>query len=211
MHIVSGVDITAIDLHAPYTFATSAHDGSNMVHIGPGARHVRFISGSLENAYSYITPNSKALRIDAGAKDIFFDRVRVGDADFNQNVALSSSASRVRLDLIHGTIGGTQDLWSRDTRTAGVIPTLSNASYNPSVRGGDVFQVATSHNIGDFIEGYPGQIITLLIPPGSQVVSGYGLQLTGNASFSPTHHSTMQFVFDGTTWRELSRSESGAS
>lgn len=212
-HVASGCNITVIDMHAPNTFTTSNHNGTKLVHLGEGARHVRFIGGSLENNYTSVTTSSRALVIDDGAKDIIFDDVRVGDADFDQNLSIDAGAKRVELNLVHGTVGGTQDLWSKDRRTYGMDdpPTLSTATYQPSVLGSNVWNVASSHNIGNLLGGYAGQIVTLLIPPGSQIVSGYGFQLAGNSSFSPTHYSTMQFVFDGSVWRELSRCESGTT
>lgn len=211
IEILAGTHITFLNTQVPYARLGDTYPNGKLVWIGAAAKHVRFIGGSLPNYYSAaVRPGARALFVESGATDIYFDDVCVGDdfGEFTANVEVQSGATRVRLNLLQGSA---TNPWRQVVKAKGVIPTLPNTSYNPSVYGGTVFQVQSGHNIGNLTDGYDGQIVTLLVPPGSQIVPFYGFQLAADAYFSPTHHSTIQFVYDGSVWREISRCESGTT
>jgi len=89
----------------------------------------------------------------------------------------------------------------------GGFRTFTDADTTPSVKDGLNFKTANTGptTITMFDDGGEGQIITVVFTDAvTTLTDGGNLKLAG--AFTSTADDTMQLVFDGTNWFELSRS-----
>jgi hypothetical protein len=95
-------------------------------------------------------------------------------------------------------------------RVVGLVSSLGpDLAATPSVKLANIFTVTYSGaaTITNFTEGLIGQEITIIFMNGNTTVQDNAtVQLAGGTNFVGTTDDVLKLVYDGTTWREVSRS-----
>jgi hypothetical protein len=115
---------------------------------------------------------------------------------------LNEAAFRSDLERLLDRLAGALGLGSR-------VPVFVDADTTPSVRQGTVFTVTNSGatSITTFNDAEVGQRILLMFTDANTtIVDGANLHLAGGANFVSSADDTMELVWNGTSWFEISRS-----
>jgi hypothetical protein len=177
--------------------------------IGSNAHHVRFVGGLFKGGGKNFT----ILKVDAGASDIVLDEVRFYNDPNDQGlVSIDPNAKRIRAGLLYQSTTPPFD-WTVIGKSHGMIGSLLMSAESVSVRGYDIWRVVPGPmptNIETFIDGYDGQILTLLGPTGGStvsLVSGGNIHLASAPYVFSSSNATIRLVYDAATasWLELSR------
>ena len=149
-----------------------------------------------------------ALKVETGARYITVDGLNV--------LSPWGSEGNARANIVVQTGTRSVDIRARDetgsteinklVRVTSDPPTFAAQSATPSVSEGNVFKTANTSatTITNLLDGYSGQEITLIFGDSlTTVQSNSNIKLS--ASFTSTPNDTLKLVFDGTLWRELSR------
>ena len=87
--------------------------------------------------------------------------------------------------------------------------TFSDGATGPSVINGNRFKTANTGatTITNFTQGTDGQLITIIFTDANTTVqNNANIKLAGAADFTSTADDTLMLVYDGSVWREVSRS-----
>ncbi len=107
---------------------------------------------------------------------------------------------------------------AQDARIAGVLAATTISVFTaddttPSVAGGNIFKASASHTAGNnttaFDDGVTGQVITVIANDTDYgIADGASMHLAGGVGWAPdTTNDTVQLVYDGSAWYEISRSD----
>jgi putative cofactor-binding repeat protein len=91
------------------------------------------------------------------------------------------------------------------------IPAFTNADATPTVNSGNIYRTVGTTAITDFIDGYEGQIITVIAESSITITDGTNIFLSGSVNFAMTDTDTLTLIqkADG-KWYEISRGDNGA-
>ena len=94
--------------------------------------------------------------------------------------------------------------------TSTTWPTITLGSTNPDVSNGNYYGCYQSSptSVTTFTGGKSGQILVIYFnTANTTLVASGNLHLLNSINYTPPAGTMMQFVYDGSTWRELSRSQ----
>lgn len=94
--------------------------------------------------------------------------------------------------------------------SGGGILKFGDGDATPSVQGGNVFLTENSSatSISTLDEGANGQqVVVIVTDSNTTFLSGQGLALRGGTNFAAGNGDVISFIWTGTVWREISRSE----
>lgn len=123
---------------------------------------------------------------------------------FKEAMALYNSTSSQLEMLVDQTGTGIRKSFNRD------IVTFTDGDTTPSVADSNIFMTdnTSSTTITILDDGIRGQEVTILI--GDDVttfVHSNSFQLAGSTNWSPNNGDVLRLIYDGSVWREVSRSD----
>ena len=195
------------------------------------ARNIRVLSGT-----TYGSGNSQGnpILIEGGAQHVsienmhFFDNVGEYPLDNGPSALLNvdPAATDVHVSIIDGnSAGGAAKIYKKWERSFGAVGALAPASYDATVGHVFAYEVMTTGaggQIRTLVQGtrQPSQPLNEALPSvGRRLTllgtdSGVSLTTGGNIKFAVGQtgwagltNTTIQFVYDGTNWREIARSD----
>ncbi len=188
-----------------------ASSGKNGLFVGSGVRHVRFIGGVFAGF-----ANGTIVQLADEASDVFFDHVRIAFVDDPNASLLFGNARRVQANFIWTEpfgANGSDSVLGGLNMTRGMIGTLHPPVGGPAnvstVRGYDVWRVSSPTTIDSLVDGYDGQVVTLILAAATTLNAGGQLRLLGGGSTTLGPNATIRLIYDLTqnSWYELSRSQ----
>lgn len=210
------IDIRDASLVTIINPALAQPRGDNIVglRIGALATAIRVIGG---NSIDFATaPNSAggqysgclAVLVESGARYVTVEGLNIVSpwdvrSDARANIVVQSGAKGVDI-LAYQEIG---DLPANQQIRVTSGPATLAQSSTPSVSEGGLFTTAntTATTITNFVDGHPGQEITVIFNDAQTTVqAGATIQLT--SAFTSTPNDVLKLIYDGSKWREVSRS-----
>jgi len=113
-------------------------------------------------------------------------------------------------DITKGKIVSKNDLQVNTRYFNSTVVNFTDNDTTPSVAGGNVFKFNTSGSttVTAFDDGVAGQMITMISDGAVSTIiqNNASIKLQGAVDYNMAQYSTLQLVYDGTVWYEVSRS-----
>jgi len=149
------------------------------------------------------------LKVETGARYVSVDGLNVvspwgSEGNARANIVIQSGTRAIDIRARDET---SSTEINKVVRVTSEPPTFAPQSATPSVSEGGVFKTANTSatTITNFVDGYAGQEITIIFGDAlTTVQSNSNIQLA--SSLASTLNDTLRLIFDGSVWREVSRS-----